>query len=389
MNQRIEAIDAVRGFALFGILLVNMTLFQFGMFGSEKTPYIFEPFDQGADWFIEFFGTGNFIALFSFLFGVSIIMLQNSAIKKERRFFPIYIRRMLLLLVIGFLHLTFIWDGDILFSYGIVGIFLMMFINRKPKTLLIWTIILLGLMMLITYPSESSSDDFADFGTYIQKEQHIHETGSYIDHVTFRMTEDPFEGTEFSGPFAFIFLSILMVIYLLPTFLFGMYVAKKGWLFHIEEHLSFIKKVCITTGIFSFSVKLIALVTEQPIAVMLKDSVSHLAMALFYASSIILLVHAKKAPLLFKRMANMGKMSVSNYLMQSIIATTIFYAYGFGLFSKIGLFFGLILTVIIYTVQLFASTYWLQKFQMGPVEYVWRLWTYWGLPTFKQNKKAS
>ncbi len=83
MKQRVEAIDTVRGFALFGILLVNMTLIQFGMFSGEQPTYVFGKVDEGANWFIQFFGTHNFISLFSFLFGISITLLQNSIIKKK------------------------------------------------------------------------------------------------------------------------------------------------------------------------------------------------------------------------------------------------------------------------------------------------------------------
>src|SRR6478735_3242376 len=102
MKQRVEAIDAVRGFALFGILLVNMTLIQFGMFSGEQPTYVFENIDAGANWLIQFFGTHNFISLFSFLFGISIILLQKSIIAKEKRFFPTYIRRIIILLIIGY-----------------------------------------------------------------------------------------------------------------------------------------------------------------------------------------------------------------------------------------------------------------------------------------------
>ncbi len=134
MNQRVEAVDAIRGFALFGILLVNMTLIQFGFFASEKPTYIFGKLDEGANWFIQFFGTHNFMSLFSFLFGLSIILLQKSIIAKGKKFFPTYIRRIIILLLLGYIHGTFVWEGDILFAYGIIGIFLMMFINRKSKT---------------------------------------------------------------------------------------------------------------------------------------------------------------------------------------------------------------------------------------------------------------
>lgn len=388
MNQRVEAIDAVRGFALFGILLVNMVFFQFGTSADEKITSIFAA-DKGANWFIHFFGSGNFVSLFSFLFGISIIMLQNSVLKKEQRFFPIYTRRIILLLILGYLHVTFIWIGDILFSYALMGIFLTIFINRKPKTLLIWFFILLVLKMVMAYPQESTADQFEDFAPYIEKTQRIHETGSYIDHVIFRATENPFQYLDlpFSGPLATIFIFSTMILAMAPIFLLGMYVAKKSWLFQIEEHLPFIKKTWLLTGIFSFTIKITALLIEHPVLIMLKDSLTPITMALFYATSIILLVHAKKAPRLFKHMASMGKMSVTNYLMQSIIATTIFYAYGFGLFGKLGVFVGIVLTIVIYAVQLFASTYWLKKFHMGPVEYIWRFGTYWKRPTFIRKKQ--
>ncbi|HEK9102708.1 DUF418 domain-containing protein [Bacillus pfraonensis] len=384
MKQRLEAIDSVRGFSLFGILLVNMTLIQFGMFSADQPTYVFGKIDEGANWFIEFFGTHNFISLFSFLFGLSIILLQKSILAKEKRFFPIYIRRIIILLILGYIHGIFIWSGDILFAYGIVGIFLMMFINRKPKTLLIWAFILLAFTMFISYPFESNAN-VDDFSSYIEKEQTVHKTGSYTDHIKFRLYENPFEDigiTGFSGGFL---LTFLMIILMAPLFLLGIYVGKKGWLFEIDKHVSSLKKLWLISGIFSFTVKILALLTQQPILIMLKDSVSPLGMALFYGSSIILLFHYKKALRLLEYVANMGKMSVSNYLAQTIIATTIFYAYGFGLYGKIGYFFGIVLTIGIYSIQLYASTYWLQRYRIGPVEYVWRLGTYLKRPAFKHK----
>lgn len=390
MKQRVEAIDAVRGFALFGILLVNMTLIQFGMFSGEQPTYVFEKIDEGANWFIQFFGTHNFISLFSFLFGLSIIMLQKSILAKEKRFFPVYIRRLSILLILGYLHGTFIWDGDILFAYGIIGILLMIFINRKPKTLLIWASILLVLTMLMSYPTQSDVNMAKDFAPYIAKEQHIHETGSYIEHVKFRMNENPFEYIGITGFFGTFFITLFALIFMTPLFLLGMYVGKKGWLFEIGKHLPSLKKIWLISGIFSFTIKILELLTKQPLLIMLKDSVTPISMTLFYGSSIILLFHYKKASRLLTYMANMGKMSVSNYLAQSIIATTIFYAYGLGLYGKIGYFFGIVLAIVIYVIQLYASTYWLQRYRMGPVEYVWRLGTYLKRPAFKRKlKKVS
>ncbi|MDD1371084.1 DUF418 domain-containing protein, partial [Bacillus sp. MHSD17] len=159
MNQRLEVVDAIRGFALFGILLVNMTLIQFGFFANEKPTYIFGELDKGANWFIQFFGTQNFISLFSFLFGLSIILLQKSIVAKGKKFSTTYLRRILILLLLGFIHGALIWSGDILFSYGLIGVFLLMFINRQPKTLLIWATILLALLTLMTYSTEPNTNE--------------------------------------------------------------------------------------------------------------------------------------------------------------------------------------------------------------------------------------
>ncbi|MCV5197887.1 hypothetical protein OFM41_31085, partial [Escherichia coli] len=86
-------------------------------------------------------------------------------IAKGKKFFPTYIRRIVILLLLGYIHGTFVWEGDILFAYGIVGIFLMLFINRKPKTLLIWATILLALITLMSYQTDSSTNinDFAPY----------------------------------------------------------------------------------------------------------------------------------------------------------------------------------------------------------------------------------
>ncbi|RAN89739.1 hypothetical protein B5P41_11465 [Bacillus sp. SRB_28] len=390
MNQRVEAVDAIRGFALFGILLVNMTLIQFGFFSSEKPTYIFGKLDEGANWFIQFFGTHNFMSLFSFLFGLSIILLQKSIIAKGKKFFPTYIRRISILLLLGFIHGTFVWEGDILFAYGIVGIFLMMFINRKPKTLLIWASILLALIMLASYQSESTSNPYDGLTPYTEKEHKVHETGSYMDHVNFRLTENPFDYMGINGVFGLVFISIFAIIFMSPLFLLGMYVGKKGWLFEVDQHIPAVKKIWLITGIFSFTIKILATFVNHPILIMLQAGITPVTMTFFYGITIILLFHYKKASRLLTYMANMGKMSVSNYLAQSIIATTIFYAYGFGLYGKIGYFFGILLTIGIYTIQLFLSTYWLQKYRMGPVEYAWRMGTYLKRPRFKKDlDKAS
>lgn len=167
MNQRVEAVDAIRGFALFGILLVNMTLIQFGFFTSEKPTYLFGDLDKGANWFIQFFGTHNFISLFSFLFGLSIILLQKVLSQKEK-ILP-HIHKTYYHSFTTRLHSRhFCLGGRYFICIRNNRDFLMIFINRKPKTLLIWAIILLALITLMSYQTDPSTN-INDFAPYTEK----------------------------------------------------------------------------------------------------------------------------------------------------------------------------------------------------------------------------
>ncbi|EEM44396.1 DUF418 domain-containing protein [Bacillus cereus] len=387
MTQRVTAIDSIRGFSLFGILLVNTTLIQFGMFNTELPFYVLSNTDKSINGFVQFFGTHNFITLFSFLFGLSIVMLQKSSIVKEKNFFSIYLRRIVILLTLGYIHGIFIWEGDILFGYGIIGILLAIFINRKPRTILIWAFILLVFSMCIKYFFDPTSN-MDNLSVYSEKAQYLHKTGSYIEHLHFRLNENAFEYLGMNRFLGLVF--VLIFVTPLPMFLFGMYVGKKGWLFNVDKYMNALKIIWLISGVFSFTIKSLELLTKHSFLTLLTNNVTPISMALFYGSSIILLAHYKWLSGLLFYMANMGKMSVSNYLMQTIIVTTIFYGYGIGLYGKGGYLLGLVLTIGIYLIQLYASTYWLQKYRMGPIEYIWRLGTYLEKPMFKRSlKKAS
>ena len=249
MNQRVEAVDAIRGFALFGILLVNMTLIQFGFFTSENQ-LIYSAILIKA--LIGLFNSSAHITLYPyFLFYLGLALFcYKKYYRKRKKFFPTYIRRIIILLLLGYIHGTFVWEGDILFAYGIIGIFLMMFINRKPKTLLIWAIILLALITLMSYQTDPSTNT-DDFAPYTEKEHKVHQTGSYMDHVNFRLTENPFDYMGIDGAFGLFFISVFAIIFMSPLFLLGMYVGKKaGYLRSVNIYLLSKNMVCHRSLLF-------------------------------------------------------------------------------------------------------------------------------------------
>ncbi len=150
-SQRFHIIDILRGFAIFGILLVNMEFFHNSFYAMVIGEYdISSTLDQVGRWIIAFFGEGKFYSTFSFLFGLGMALQLARADEKGQRFVPFYLRRMFVLLLIGLVHAYLFWVGDILILYSVLGTVLLLFFrNRKPKTLLIWTVIFLVVPILL------------------------------------------------------------------------------------------------------------------------------------------------------------------------------------------------------------------------------------------------
>ena len=151
-SERIEVIDILRGFALLGILLVNMEFFshpvQQVLFGLKEWT---SAADRLAEWGIRFLAEGKFYSLFSFLFGLGFALQIQRAEARGTRFVPFYLRRLFILLLIGLAHAIFLWTGDILVLYAVTGaVLLLLFRRRAPRTLLIWCGVMLTVTILIS-----------------------------------------------------------------------------------------------------------------------------------------------------------------------------------------------------------------------------------------------
>ncbi|MDO9071652.1 MAG: DUF418 domain-containing protein [Rubrivivax sp.] len=145
-TQRIESLDVVRGFALLGIFLMNIEWFNrpFTSFG-EGMPRDLSGVNWLASWFVAYFVQGKFWTIFSLLFGMGFAVMMVRAEQAGREFKPVYLRRVLALAVFGALHFIFLWDGDILFSYAVAALMLMVVLYGRPKPLLLTIAVLVGL----------------------------------------------------------------------------------------------------------------------------------------------------------------------------------------------------------------------------------------------------
>jgi len=290
-------------------------------------------------------------------------------------------------------HAFFIWSGDILVAYALLGFLLPLFFNRKPKTLLIWaatlfcvfillTALLIGLIALLNTVKAGTTADITqsvvtDMESRVESSLHAYGQGTFAEIMTQRTSDTFFALSQmlYAGLFT-----------MFPLFLLGLYVGKKAILQNIEANLPLIKTTWKWSLVIGLPMSIVQFICTKLMAADLFSvySVIHtvtailggVGLCLFFMTSIVLLCQDKKWSLKLKPLASMGRMSLSNYLFQSIVCTTIFYSYGLGLYGKVGPALGFVLTIVILTLQIFISTYWLKRYQFGPMEWVWRCLTY-------------
>ena len=395
-QERIQVIDMLRGFALLGILLVNMELFNYSIYESvlgSHTPATM--LDQLARWFVAFFAEGKFYSMFSFLFGLGMALQFQRAEAKGVPFVATYARRLLVLMVIGLIHGYLFWIGDILFLYSLLGFALLfLFRKAKPRTLLIWVGICLaipvllnaalwGLMGLAQFApdgpammEEMWASQEAQYLALAAESNYIYATGTFAEITRQRTAEMWF------------MYSILpfMGFNVLATMLLGMYAGQRRIFQELESHISLIRRVWWwglglgVLGNFMYVWFLQSASRMMPTGAttlaVVGQTIGAPALSLFYMASLVLLVqksptwHGRLAPL-----AATGRMAMTNYLMQSVICTLLFYGYGLGLYG-IGIAAGLATAVVIYTIEVLWSGWWLQRFRFGPMEWLWRTLTY-------------
>jgi uncharacterized protein len=404
-GERLEIIDVLRGFALLGILFVNMQFYTtpLAMFMVPEA-YWPEAHNAWATFFIHFFAQGKFYTLFSFLFGLGISIQLLRAEERGQSFLGYHYRRMIVLLGIGLAHAFFIWMGDILVTYAVLGLVLPLFLRCQPRTLLIWAgAILLVMSFLLaagacgtavyssltgeTRSEGPSADDLKETKEAANREKRIYGRGDYLASTALRarQTLSAWMLILFTqGPHSF------------ALFLLGLYAGKTRWFHDLPATLSWFRRAwwfglivglggmvvtyyCFTRSDISswggFSWKLaggsLSLITGP-------------ALSCFYACSIVLLYQLPIVRRMLSPVSAVGQMALTNYLAQSVICNLLFYGstivfgLGFGYYGELGPAVGLGLTVAIWLVELVWSILWLRVLRMrfGPMEWLWRTLTY-------------
>lgn len=382
-EERIQLLDQLRGLSLFGILLVNIIFMAQPFVAVARDIVPMSGLDRAARAFIHLFAHAKFISMFSLLFGMGLHILGQRFESRERPFLRVAARRYLALLLIGVAHGTLIWCGDILSAYALLAFLLLPFRKRRPKTLLIWIAALGGLLFIMTAASaivSSASGGAAGepapgvLAAKLAQVSAAYTSANYLE-VTAQRARD--------------FLLVLGVNLaaaplILSMFLWGLYLARQGWLSDPDRHAAKLRKLLV-----------VGLALGVPAAIFhtlrglegrgagLMAALDHLAtltagmaLALAYAAGVALLSRAASWRSRLAFLAPVGRMALSNYIAQSLLCTALFYGYGLGLFGQVSYAGGLLISVCVFALQIWFSRWWFERFRFGPLEWLWRAATY-------------
>ncbi|WP_249870144.1 DUF418 domain-containing protein [Oceanobacillus saliphilus] len=380
-NKRLVWIDAARGFAVFGIFIVNITAFSAPYFihGGALEAWN-SPVDRFTQAFMDIFFQASFYTLFSILFGFGIQLLKDRLVERKIDVYSFLVRRLIILIGFGMVHAFVIWHGDILLSYGLIGLLLLLFLKLRDSYLLIWGALFLvgsvGLLSLAMYHTRHYLGGYNE-AIIAQAMENYQSTSMLVI-----WSQNYSDWTYANSGLGYLFLTAV----LLPLFLFGMYIARKRWLHEPEKHQAVLKKVWVVSLIVFLTFKWGPYLFGNPIWFSyMQDNIGGTASALFYIVSITFLAKSGMGSKLIRPFIPVGRMALTNYLLQSVISFILFYGVGFGLYGSIRPATGIALAVVIFTVQVFFSKWWFTRFRFGPVEWIWRSLTYNKMQPFRKK----
>jgi uncharacterized protein len=429
-SERVQIIDALRGIALLGILLMNIPFFalpyQTAMDLRVRNEY--SGINYYTWWTVSGFFEGTMRGLFSMLFGAGSILLISRLEKKHGGTYPadIYYRRLIWLLIFGLINaFIFLWVGDILYSYALCGLFLFPFRKMAPKYLFLIGIFFMLMMnlknTLMLYESKSNREK-GEYAVALEKKKQKLSPEQKMDKEQYEARverlkpvnmkkESDKEVVEYrKGYFSLmaylkkvnveIQSSVFYNNYfydILAFFFFGMALFKLGVLTG-QRSVHFY--VLLSVIGYAFGLTLSYLILRSSVNV--KFDKSYLADKLFFdfydekrlflcLGHIGLIMTVYKlhiADWLFRMLSAVGQMAFSNYLMQSLICTLIYNGYGLRWFDAMERYQIYIVVAGIWIFQIIFSNIWLKYYRFGPFEWLWRSLTYWKLQPFARTEKT-
>ena len=407
-GERLQVLDVLRGFALLGILLMNIEAMvgPLVLAGTGLDPSLAGA-DRWADAAIYLFVQGKFFTLFSLLFGMGFAVMSQRAKSRDLGFAGLYWRRSLALLAIGMVHALLVWSGDILVTYALLSM-LLLALRDVGGRWLVWLAIAsflapLGLMMLLGVVGsmmQSTPETAAVWkqamggqeqmlSALLEGQRQAFGSGSYAD-ATVQRAKD----------FAFALMNLMMVGPLVfAMFLLGTWFVKTGVIARPDQHPRLFQRLrwwALPAGLAlvlaGFLLRPTMDMSEYSIAASTAFCLAMLGSALMCLGYAGWLLRGMQSPAWSARLAWLapaGRMALTNYLLQSLVGTLVFYGYGLGYFEQLPRAWQVVCVLVFFCAQVLASRWWLQRFHFGPMEWVWRTLTYLRLQPMRRPVLAA
>ncbi|WP_434646734.1 DUF418 domain-containing protein [Achromobacter piechaudii] len=393
-EPRLHHVDALRGFALFGILIVNIGVFSSPFYGAGMAdPNYSSALDVVVRWLIACLFETKFYLLFSFLFGYSFTLQMSAAERGQAAFGPRFLRRLAGLAALGLMHAVLFYQGDILLTYALLGLGLLACRTLAPKHALraaLWLIVVASLVWallgLLSYLDPVPADYMAQYhaealasiqayrgtiGTTI--DQHIHELSTSVWFMVLFV----------QGPFVF------------AMFLAGYALGRRRALddpWRQPRVLWLLCAIGLLPGLAGSALYATSSLPSAGVAWELPGLAADLLTApllsMTYAAAFLLAIRTRALSRLGAWLAPAGRMALSNYLMQSVICALLFTGWGLRLFASVSPLTSVGIAVAIFGLQLPWSAWWLRRHAYGPVEWVLRAFTLWALPPWRRTRAA-
>lgn len=393
-TERIALLDILRGFALMGIFIMNMPGFNSSFFAEADGSHLWPGrVDQAAEWVREALFSGKFNSLFSLLFGLGFTIQYARMLERDPQHATgLYLRRLLVLAAVGLVHAWVFWPGDVLHTYAILGLVMVLGLRRVSDRTVVALIVLCllypalsGTLRVLIFTPEMVAERVALEKALEASNNLAYGQGGWLAAVH--------ENTRvmryfYSSPLT-LWGTFGWWVMLTLTILIGLLAGRRRWVQRVPELMPQIRRLtwaALAMGLlcgvaFTVIFELNRAPGPSPIKVLgsVCYSLSRLGLMVFYVLVIVQLAQKPVWQRRFAPLAAAGRMPLTNYLMQTAICITLFQAWGFGLWMQVGPAAGLALSLgLFWLVQVPWSLWWFKRHDKGPLEALWARLTYGG-----------
>ena len=388
-SERYVILDALRGFALIGIILANYPEFSLYTFQSAETAASMPSagIDRVVRFLQYFLVDGKFYTLFSLLFGIGFSIIISHAAERGDGGFRLFYRRMAVLVLIGFIHLMFIWSGDILMLYALMGMALPLFRGVSDKALLRWAAFFVLLPVFVdaatsllgvslSAPAVRAQWHYCrmygiteeNFGYWLRDADTYREVFQFLVQGALVRVQEFVDGNRYFK--------------VMGLFILGFYIGRRKLYADLSSHKALLRRVA-TVG-FAVGLPLSVVYAWSAVGGHPFGTVGHSVLylvsvyplGLAYMSGLCLLYLRSRDARLWRWLAAPGRMALTNYIGQSVVGMFLFYGIGLGLGASVGLATTELIALGVFALQVLFSKFWLHYCQFGPLEWVWRMLNY-------------